>query len=213
MYFRLRGGRQLSRWCFNVAQDTYVYTLWPYAAPTSSKCGLSDRISMRPQCVFGAFTPLLRVLTRALHTDWGDCFTSDAWGNSRYPLRYWGISSPAPSRAPWRGASPPGTEQDWTGPQGRAKSGSFGWTHHRRRSTVHQRHLHKLKEQVKSSLFIQPSITNHSLPQGASQSVQHTTPSVLRPSTRIRNTDPPKKNPLTGKTNRRNHQSAWLCDK
>ncbi len=45
---------------------------------------------------------------------WGrqsrDCFTSDAQGNSGYPLRYWGISTPAPSRAFWQGTSQPSME-------------------------------------------------------------------------------------------------------
>ncbi len=44
---------------------------------------------------------------------------------------------------------------------------------------------------IKSSLFIYPNITN--LPKGALQSVQHMTPSILRPSIQIRKKIPGQK--------------------
>lgn len=38
-----------------------------------------------------------------------------------------------------------------------------------------------------------PKTLNHNFPRGALQSVQHTTPSVLKPSAQMRESSPPKK--------------------
>lgn len=56
-YFRLYRGHHLSRRSVNVAQDTFEYTLLKNAAiynQTTSRCDLSDGISMRHQCFSGA---------------------------------------------------------------------------------------------------------------------------------------------------------------
>lgn len=47
-----------------------------------------------------------------------DCFTSDAWGNSCYPLKYWGFSIPASLKMSWQWTSLPGTKHHQTGLQG-----------------------------------------------------------------------------------------------
>lgn len=39
-----------------------------------------------------------------------DCFTSAAWGNYRYHLKYWGMYTPTLSRAFWQGTSLPCTD-------------------------------------------------------------------------------------------------------
>lgn len=45
---------------FSVANDTLTYTLLKEWGHVLSRLPLSDQISMRPQCILGAFTSVLR---------------------------------------------------------------------------------------------------------------------------------------------------------
>lgn len=56
--------RHLSRWFFNVDLDTQTLRkeMWPFVACTSSECGVSSRMSVRPPCVLATFTPVLKTV-------------------------------------------------------------------------------------------------------------------------------------------------------